>query len=158
MIFDKMATRGRQTICKAVLLLTSFIINLHDNWVFGRLPGLIILPVPSGRDNSRPSTGTFKSDTCENLHPDFKNGTIVNTDGIINKLVMVFAFAPAFKSGHYTRTNPYRTITVNKITIPGLTLNRLGNLYHDTRIVHKALYLDGKNACHTLLAPGQILG
>ena len=97
MIFDKNATTGGQTICKAVLLLTSYIINLHDNLFFGRLPGLIILPVPSGRDNSRPSSGTFKSDIYDNLHPDFKKSTIVNTDGIINKLVMVFAFGFSFK-------------------------------------------------------------
>jgi hypothetical protein len=72
MIFDKNATTGGQTICKAVLLLTSFIINLHNNLVFGRLPGLIILAVPSGLDNSRLSTGTFKCDIYDNLHPDLK--------------------------------------------------------------------------------------
>jgi hypothetical protein len=76
-----------------------------------------------------------------------------NTDSIIKKLVTVFAFAPAFKPGHYIKTNPDRSIAVNKITIPGLILNRLAILYRDTRIVHKARYLDCKNARHASLIP-----
>ena len=76
-----------------------------------------------------------------------------NTDSIIKKLVTVFAFAPAFKPGYYIKTNPDRATAVNKITIPGLILNRLATLYRDTRIVHKALYLDCKNARHASLIP-----
>ena len=74
-----------------------------------------------------------------------------NTDSIIKKLVTVFAFVPAFKPGYYIKTNPDRATAVNKITIPGLILNRLATLYRDTRIVHKALYLDCKNTRHTSL-------
>jgi hypothetical protein len=74
-----------------------------------------------------------------------------NTDSIIKKLVTVFAFAPAFKPGYYIKTNPDRTTAVNKITIPGLILSRLATLYRDTRIIHKALYLDCKNTCHASL-------
>jgi hypothetical protein len=76
-----------------------------------------------------------------------------NTDSIIKKLVTVFAFASAFKPGHYIKTNPDRSTAVNKITIPGLILNRLATLHRDTRIVHKALYLDCKNARHASLIP-----
>ena len=76
-----------------------------------------------------------------------------NTDSIIKKLVTVFAFAPAFKPGYYVKTNPDRATAVNKITIPGLILNMLATLYRDTRIVHKALYLDCKNARHASLIP-----
>jgi hypothetical protein len=35
--------------------------------------------------------GLLKWITKDNLHPDFKNGTIVNTDGWGNKLVTIFA-------------------------------------------------------------------
>ena len=76
-----------------------------------------------------------------------------NTDSIIKKLVTVFAFASAFKPGYYIKTNPDRATAVNKITIPGLILNRLATLHRDTRIVHKALYLDCKNARHASLIP-----
>jgi hypothetical protein len=76
-----------------------------------------------------------------------------NTDSIIKKLVTVFAFTPAFKPGHYIKTNPDRAIPVNKITIPGLTLNPLANLYRDTRIIHNALYPDYKNTRHASLIP-----
>ena len=69
MIFDKNATTGGQTICKAVLLLTTFIIYLNDNWVFGRLPGLITLPVLCGRDNIRPFNRTFKMDHKRQFAP-----------------------------------------------------------------------------------------
>jgi len=62
-------------------------------------------------------------------------------------------FLSAFKPGYYIKTNPDRSIAVNKITIPGLILNRLTTLYRDTRIVHKALYLDCKNARHASLIP-----
>jgi hypothetical protein len=55
--------------------------------------------------------------------------------------------------GCYKRINPDRAITVNKITIPGLILNRLATLYRDTRIVHKALYPDCKNARRASLIP-----
>jgi hypothetical protein len=60
MFFDFPITKSITVICKAVLLLTTFIKILHDNLVFGRLPGLIIFPALSGRDNIRPSTETFK--------------------------------------------------------------------------------------------------
>ena len=59
--------------------------------VFSRLPRLIIYTIPSGRDNNRPSTGTFKLTSCDKLHPDFKIRTIANTDGWGNKLVTIFA-------------------------------------------------------------------
>ena len=72
MFFDFPITKSMTAICKAVLLLTTFIKNLHDNWVFGRLSGLIILPVLSGRDNIRPSTGTFKLDHKRQIAPGLK--------------------------------------------------------------------------------------
>jgi hypothetical protein len=62
--------------------------------------------------------------------PDFKKPAY-NTDGIINKLVTVFAFTPAFKPGHYFKTNPDPATAVKQITTPGLNLNRLANLYRD---------------------------
>ena len=74
-----------------------------------------------------------------------------NTDSIIKKLVTVFAFVPAFKPGYYIKTNPDCSTAVNKITIPGLILNRFVTLYRDTRIVHNTLYLDCKNARHASL-------
>jgi len=43
MIFDKIISSGRLTICKDVLLLTPFIKYWCDVWVWGCLPGLIIL-------------------------------------------------------------------------------------------------------------------
>ena len=76
-----------------------------------------------------------------------------NTDSIIKKLVTVFAFASDFKPGYYIKTNPDRATAVNKITIPGLILNCLATLYRDTRIIHKALYLDCKNTRHASLIP-----
>jgi hypothetical protein len=58
-----------------------------DVWVFGRLAGLIILQILTGRDNISPSTWTFKMTTCDNLHLDFKNGTIANKVGLVNCLL-----------------------------------------------------------------------
>ena len=40
MIFDKIVSDGRPTICKAVLLLTSSSKYLYDVWVSVYLPGL----------------------------------------------------------------------------------------------------------------------
>ena len=74
MFFDKIISPGQPLICKAVQLLTVFLKNLHDLWVCTRLPGLIIYPIISGRDNYIPSTGIFKI------------GTIANTDGRLNCL------------------------------------------------------------------------
>ena len=45
--------------------------------------------------------------------------TVANNAGIINKLVMVFAFTPATKTVSQCLTNPDRATAVNKITIPG---------------------------------------
>ena len=65
---------------------TGFIKYLHDVYVFGRLPGLFIYTIPSGRDNFRKSTGIFKMTTCDKLHMEFKFRTIANTDGMGNCL------------------------------------------------------------------------
>ena len=78
MIFDLTITKSMTAICKAVLLLTPFIKYRCDVWVFGRLPGQIILPVLSQQENNRPSTGTFKLCHKRQFAPGLKKSTIVN--------------------------------------------------------------------------------
>ena len=92
MFFDFPITKSMTAICKAVLLLTTFIKYLLYIWVFGRLPGLITLSVLCGRDSFRPSTRTFKLGHKRQFVPGLlKKSTIVNTDGWGNKLVAIFA-------------------------------------------------------------------
>jgi hypothetical protein len=86
MFFYFPISKSMTAICKAVLLLTPFIKNLHDNWASGRLPGLTILPVLSGGVNNRPSILTFKQDHKRQFAPGFKKKVLLltRTVGVIN--------------------------------------------------------------------------
>ena len=68
-----------------------------------------------------------KDEPQDNFHVTrFFNTATNNTDGIIHKLVMVFAkHPPALKSGQATDRNIRNSFTVNKFTIKRLTLNHL---------------------------------
>jgi hypothetical protein len=67
-------------------------------------------------------------------------------------LVTVFAFVPATETDFSCQYRD-RAIALYKVIIPGLILNPLETMYRDTRNALSALYLECKNACHTLLAP-----
>jgi len=113
MIFDKIISSGRLTICKAVLLLPAFIKYLCDVWVCDRLSGLIIYTIQPGRDNFRASTGTFKLTTCDKSHPDCKIRTIANTDGIGNCLQQ-----PGQLSNQLHRSMRSGIIQLIKLSVP----------------------------------------
>jgi hypothetical protein len=80
MIYNETIFPGRIAICKAVLLLTTFIINHHDAGVISRLPGLNVLPVFSSRDGFLPIYLDFKIDTKDKLNPDL-NKVLLLTSG-----------------------------------------------------------------------------
>ena len=69
--------------------------------------------------------------------------------------VMVFANSLLpYQDFKITGDKTLRASTVNKLTIPGLIINSLITLYRESANIHQSLYLDCKNTCHTLLAPG----
>ena len=49
-------------------------------------------------------------------------------------------------------------VLIIKITIPGYVFCTKSAFYRDRAINQSSLYLDCKNTCHTLRAPGQVTG
>src|SRR5512133_3188860 len=79
------------------------------------------------------------------VYQDFLIPLPLTTDGIIHKLVMVFAKAhPTLMSGSVKPGQSRRSRTVNKFTASRLILNHLETLYLDTRNVPKLCTLIAK--------------
>ena len=78
--------------------------------------------------------------------PRFLTALTNNTDGIIHKLVMVFAKShPTLTRFKITGDKTRRASAVNKITIPGLITSHLVKMYREPASIHQTLYLDCKN-------------
>ena len=76
-----------------------------------------------------------------------------NTDGIINKLVMVFALCSYPHDRFVTTCTANAPVLSTEHILPGLLPYSPETLYRDTRKTQQVLYPDSKNTCHTLLAP-----
>jgi hypothetical protein len=85
--------------------------------------------------------------------------TLPNTDNKGKLFVTVFAFLPAGRQvlllPRQILNGMYRDRARAPLQhpVPGLRLGHLATLYRDTRNAQQPLYPDGKNTCHTLLAP-----
>ena len=91
--------------------------------------------------------------------PRFLTALTNNTDGIIHKLVMVFAKShPTLTGFKITGDKTRRAIAVNKITIPGLITSHLVKMYREPASIHQTLYLDCKNHTVPVSPPGHIFG
>ena len=95
---------------------------------------------------TNPTTPTERYKTGICVYLDFLTALTNNTDGIIHKLVMVFAKShPTLTGFKITGDKTRRASAVNKITIPGLITSHLVKMYREPASIHQTLYLDCKN-------------